>query len=203
MMENEKFFRPRLEKQLVKIRDMDLQHTAEVLGLQGRGASFVIDFFNRRIRFEKMTYTDEDNKPLTDAVQWVLSTYMIMCPEQRVETSHRLVSFREFDGAGILFSRFASNTSKIIETTFSGKAARLKERCVALGAVEVQSTGYDVTVRFRALSRIPILLNFNDAEEGLPAMASFLFHDNAQCYLDLECMTVLSTYLTGELIRQI
>ncbi len=202
-MENEKFFRPRLEKQLGETADLDLRHTSKVLGLQGRESALVIDFFNRRIRFEKMIFKDEDDQHLTDAVQWVLYTYLMMCPKRRVQTNHRLISFREFDGAGVLFSQFASNTSKIIETTFSGRAERLKERCLALGAAEVQSIGYDISFRFRALSRIPILLNFNDAEENLPAMASFLFHDNVRAYLDLECMTVLTTYLTGELIRQI
>lgn len=201
MTDDAKFFRPRLEEQIKKTADLDLRHVASILGLQKQDRSLLIDFFNRQIRYKNMGFADTENLPLTDAVAWVLSVYLLNCPAQKIKTNHRLVSFREFPGAGPLFSRFTANTAKIIETTFSGQAGLLLGKCLKLGAAEVHTAGYDISVRFRALQRVPILLNFNDVEEGMPASASFLFHDNAQDYLDLECMTVLTTYLTGQLIQ--
>jgi hypothetical protein len=35
----------------------------------------------------------------------------------------------------------------------------------------------------------------------LPANAAFLYHDNADTYLDLESLMVTCTYLTGQLIQ--
>ena len=66
----------------------------------------------------------------------------------------------------------------------------------------MENSSYDLSVRFQALSRIPIILNFNDTDDMMPANAVFLFHDNADRYLDLKSLGILCTYLTGLLINQ-
>jgi len=66
----------------------------------------------------------------------------------------------------------------------------------------MKNVSYDLSVRFKALSRIPIILNFNDKDDMMPANAGFLFQDNADKYLDLECLSIICTYLTGQLIQQ-
>jgi hypothetical protein len=112
-----------------------------------------------------------------------------------------MVTFREFSNAGPLFSRFSENTGQIISTSFSGQADKLKLRCQRLGATLIETASYDLNAAFKALNNVPIFLNFNDADDLMPANTVFLFHDEAESYLDLECLTIVCTYLTGLLIR--
>jgi hypothetical protein len=93
------------------------------------------------------------------------------------------------------------NTAKIIQTNFSNRSEALSRRCLKLGRTILTHQSYDVSVRFRALSKIPIILNFNDADELMPANAGFLYRDTAAAYLDLQCLTITCTYLTGLLIQ--
>jgi hypothetical protein len=111
------------------------------------------------------------------------------------------VTFREFSNAGPLFFRFSENTGKIISTTFSGHLEKLKSRCQSLGGIILGTASYDLSVQFQALNKVFIFLNFNDTDEFMPANAMFLFHDNAETFLDLESLTIICTYLTGLLIR--
>ncbi len=162
--------------------------------------SIKLDFFNRNISVSANGVDDVSGRPLTMAVKYLLCQYLPRCTEKAGESSNRLVSIREFSNAGPLYSSFAANTGKIIETTFSGDVERLKQRCISLGGIAVQNASYDLSIRFKALSRLPVILNFNDKDEFLPACAVFLFHENAITYLDLECLTIICTWLTGQLI---
>ncbi len=174
---------------------------ADILGVRTIGQSFAIDFFNRKILVSKQEVIDTEGSDLTSAVRVLLLKYLLLCPDHIHETTNKLVTFREFSNAGSLFSSFTTNTAKIIETTFSGNLAKLQQQCTRLGGTIVENASHDMSVRFRALHRIPIILNFNDREESLPANASFLYHDNADRYLDLESLMVTCTYLTGLLIH--
>jgi hypothetical protein len=174
---------------------------ADIIGVRLAGQSFVIDFFNRKILVSKQNVTDAKDRDLTPAVKVLALKYLLLCPDQHHETTNKLVTFREFSNAGPLFSSFTTNTAKIIETTFSGNLAKLKQQCTKLGGTVVETASHDLSVRFRALHRIPIILNFNGKEGMLPANASFLYHDNADTYLDLESLMVTCTYLTGLLIQ--
>jgi hypothetical protein len=161
----------------------------------------VIDFFNRKILVSKKDIMDAEGGELPPAVKVLALKYLLLCPDHVCETTHKLVTFREFSNAAPLFSSFTANTAKIIETTFSGNFTRLRQHCARLGGTLVETAAHDLSVRFRALHRIPIILNFNDEDETLPANASFLYHDNADNYLDLESLMVTCTYLTGLLLQ--
>lgn len=174
---------------------------AEILGARPTGQSFLLDFFNRKILISNQGVSDTEGRDLTPAVKVLLLKYLLMCPDRIDKTTNRLVTFREFSNAGPLFSSFTTNTAKIIESTFSNNLIKLKQQCDQLGGTLVETASHDISIRFRALHRIPIILNFNDMDETLPANASFLYHDNADSYLDLESLMVTCTYLTGLLIR--
>ncbi len=168
------------------------------------GQSIVIDFFNRKILISKQGVMDTQGLELTPAVKVLLLKYLLMCPDRidgTPETTNKLVTFREFSNAGPLFSSFTTNTAKIIETTFSGNLAKLEAQCTRIGGTLMATASHDLSIRFRALPRIPIIFNFNDKEDALPANASFLYHDNADTFLDLQSLMVTCTYLTGLLIR--
>lgn len=200
-MENSKIFDVTYNDYLSQLKDFDFSKKAGILGVQKQNQLFMFEFFNRRIAFDRNNFKDISGKELTFAVKVVLCKYLLMCPEKTIESSNKLVTFREFANAGPLFSRFTANTNKIIETTFSGRLETLKKRCKRLGGTRVETHSYDLSVRFRALPMIPVILNFNDTDELLPAKAGFLYHENAQNYLDLECLSITCTYLTGLLIQ--
>ncbi|MBW2654839.1 MAG: DUF3786 domain-containing protein [Deltaproteobacteria bacterium] len=200
-MEDTKIFDKTYNEYLSQLKDFDFLKKAGILGIQKRNKSFVFEFFNRQIVFNRNEFIDLAGEDLTFAVKVILCKYLLMCPEKIFESSNKLVTFREFANAGPLFSSFTSNTNKIIETTFSGKLETLKARCLELGGTVMKTKSYDLSIRFRALPRIPIIFNFNDRDELLPAKAGFLYHDNAEIYLDLECLTITGTYLTGLLIQ--
>ncbi len=196
-----KIFDETFHNYLTKVKKIDLSKKKKILGIQKREQSFVFDFFNRKIVFNGIDFTDPQGENVSFAVKVVLCKYILMCPEKVYESSDRLVTFREFSNAGPLFSMFTGNTNKIIETTFSGRLEALKAGCLKLGGKIMDRPSYDLSVIFQALYRIPIILNFNDRDEMLPAKSVLLYHDNAEKYLDLECLSITATYLTGCIIK--
>jgi len=202
-MDYSKIFDQKLNHDFSRVKKIDFFKNAEILGIRQNSRSLIFDFFNRQILFSKNGIDDVKGQPLTDAVKDVLCQYLLMCPDPIYESSNSLVTLREFSKSGPLFSSFTANTGKIIETTFSGNLEKLINRCLSLGGILMKDTSYDLSAKFRALSRIPIILNFNDKDDMMPASAVFLFQDNANKYLDLEGLSILCTYLTGQLIQHI
>jgi Domain of unknown function (DUF3786) len=183
------------------MKNIDFGKVSRILGLQHTGESFIFDFFNQTIQYSHNEFSDTTGKPLTDTVQNVFYQYLLTCPDSICKNSDKLVTLREFPDSGPLFSRFTANTNKIIETTFSGKLDDLKDQCCSLNGAIMENASYDLSVKFTALSKIPIILNFNDKDEMMPANAVFLFDGNANSYLDLKSLGALLTYLTGYLIQ--
>jgi len=198
-----KIFDQKLNHDFARVQKIDFFKNAAILGIRQKNGSLIFDFFNRQISFSQDGIYDIEGHPLTDAVKDVLCRYLLMCPDPICESSNKLVTLREFSDSGPLFSSFTANTGKIIETTFSGNLKKLTNRCLALGGIIMKNASYDLSVRFKALSRIPVILNFNDEDDMMPASAVFLFHDNADKYLDLECLSIICTYLTGQLIQEV
>ena len=202
-MNYSKIFDQKLKHDFSRVKEIDFFKSAENLGIRKNNGSLIFDFFDRQIVFSNEGIDDINGQPLTDAVKDILCRYLLMCPDPIFESSNRLVTLREFSDSGPLFSSFTANTGKIIGTTFSGSLENLINRCLTLDGIIMKNVSYDLSVRFKALSRIPIILNFNDQDDMMPANAGFLFQDNADKYLDLECLSILCTYLTGHLIQQV
>ncbi|MCP4672727.1 MAG: DUF3786 domain-containing protein [Desulfobacula sp.] len=200
-MENSKIFDLKYDESMFQVQAVDFSKIADILGGRCKNNSLTFDFFNRKIVVDKDGISAFDNAKITFAIKFLLCQYILLCPERLPEKSSKLVTFREFKNSGPLFSRFTSNTNKIIETSFSGNIEKLEKQCLKLGGIIMETANYDLCVRFKALHRIPIIMNFNDKDELMPAQAGFLYHGDAQEYLDLECLSITCTYLTGQLIN--
>ena len=200
MTPHSKFFDEACKASLTQLKDFDAKAGREILGLWERDGRIILPFFNRELVYDGRDFIDPAGEEVLPAVKLVLCRYM-MGPEKPLSASDKFMTFREFPNAGPLFSRFVGNTSKIIETAFSGRLKALEKRCRDLGGQILKTDSHDLCVRFEALPRIPILFSFNDAEDGMPAQAGFLFQDNAPAYLDLETLSIISTCLTGSLIQ--
>ncbi|NNF45334.1 MAG: DUF3786 domain-containing protein, partial [Desulfofustis sp.] len=138
---------------------------------------------------------------LNDAVRVILAKYVLTCPDQLPPLSGKWMTYREFRGAGPLVSYFTSNANKSIEQHFSGALMRLEQYCRALGAQIEDNDSYDLSVRLQALPRIPVVLNFNDADDMFPAACSILYRASAEQFLDMECLAMTGTLLAGLLLK--
>lgn len=141
-----------------------------------------------------------DGSAASEAVELLLGRYVLRFPAA-APPDGPCVTFRELEGAGPLSQRFADNTHKIITTTFGRSLDRLQKAALAVSGcrAELQS-GFDLSLRFEALVRVPLYLRFNAADDEFPAQASLLFHRSAAVYLDLQTLFIAATYLTGRLI---
>ncbi len=200
-MNNSKTFDQKYAEDLAKIKHINLADKARILGGRYEEDALYFDFFDRRLKVTKNGISDMKGSDPTAAVKLLLCRYILSCPEKLPEKSDKLVTFREFKDSGPLFSSFTTNTNRIIETSFSGHLKGLEIRCTKLGGIIMEMANYDLCVRFKALHRIPVILNFNDNEGGMPSKATYLYQEDAEKYLDLECLSITCTYLTGQLIH--
>jgi hypothetical protein len=142
-------------------------------------------------RFGADGIVGDDQEILTPAVQVMICKYILTCPLELPANDNTLMTYREFKDAGPLISYFTTNTNKTIETTFSGNLAGLKTRGQDIGGKLLASDIYDLSVQFFAFPRVPVLVNFNDRD------------DSAASFLDMECLAMTGTLLTGKLIAPV
>lgn len=192
-----------IDNSLKQISNLEMDSISKTLGLQKCSDGYRFDFFNRSILYDFNDFSDLSGEGILPAVKSIFCQYLLRGSKNQIKGSGRLVTFREFSGAGPLFSRFSENTNKTIEHSFSNKLALLEEKCGQLYGMPVDDTSYDLSLRFKALPRVPVIFQFNDADDILPANSAMLFHDDAENYLDLKSLAAIGTYLTGMLIQSV
>ncbi len=187
---------------LDQLSGIDLKERVKRLGGQISSNGVDLTLFGRKYYIDKTTiesYNGESSPSF--AVKVVLCKYLLMCPPESMVANDELVSFRDFKDSGPLHTYFTNNTNKIIEQSFAGDIEKLRRRCDHIGGKELEFSGYDLSFTFVALPKIPIILNFNDRDDMFSAKATVLFRSDAEKYLDMECLAITATYLTGLLIR--
>lgn len=194
-------FEQTYRRYLAEIGTRDYLARADLLGVETDGEALIIPLYDRTYSVSSTGISAHDGATLNDAVRVILAKYVLTCPDQLPPLSSKWMSYREFRDAGPLISYFTNNTNKSIEHHFSGATARLEQRCKSLGARIEENSSYDLSVRFQALPRIPVVLNFNDADDLFPAACSILYQASAEHYLDMECLAMTGTLLTGKLLQ--
>ena len=190
-----------LAEYLLKVRKLNFDEVIQILGIHENTQGYIFDFFGRSILYDRYDFFDSSGKTLSDAIKTLFCQYLLNSPSCFIKSSNRLVTFREFPGSGPLFSRFTENTNKTIQQTFSNRLELLEKECKRNYGVVEYNTSYDLSVKFKALPAIPIVLRFNDADDLFPATSACLFYDDASNYLDLKSLATITTYLTGLLIQ--
>jgi len=190
-------FKQTYEKYLNQIRQIDFLLKANVLGLEREKDSLVIPVYNTYYRFNSNGIVTEDDKELSVPLQVILCKYILTASMEPIASENRWQTYREFKDAAPLVSYFTTNTTLIIENTFAGKVQALKNRCEEVGGKAQETEVYDLSFRFHALPRIPVIVNFNDSDEMFPAACSLLFHLSAGNYLDMECLAMTGTLLAS------
>ncbi len=193
-------FEDTYKKYLKMLEHIDFPLIAQLLGCEVSHTSLNIPFYDRLFTVNPDGIKDLSGDTVTHAVRIVLCKYVLMCPQTLPEKSSKLATFREFKDAAPLTSHFVTNTNKTIEVAFSGNLQLLKERCLAAGGKKIESSTYDLSIRFFALPRIPVILNFNDTDDIFEANCSILYQASAEHFLDMESLSITGTYLTGRLV---
>lgn len=195
-----KVFDQTYKSYLKEISQFDYLQKADALGVEVDNDDLIIPLYNTLYRFNAKGIVDMEGGKLTPALQVMICKYILTCPVELPEINDKLVTYREFKDSGPLVFNFATNTNKTLESTFTGTVPRLKERAMAIGGKLADSDTYDLSVLFHAFPRIPVILNFNDEDDLFPAVCSILYRSSADLFLDMECLAMTGTLLTGKLI---
>ncbi len=200
-MKKSTVFEETYKKYLSRISDIDLLPRAVRLGAKPAGGAITIPYYEKPFRISTEGVFDETGKRANFAISVVLFQYVFHCPVE-IPFIGDWVTFREFKDSGPLGGYFASNTNKIIETTFAGNPEALQYACKKLGGRLLDDDpSWDLSVAFDMLPRIPIRLLFNDKDSEFPAQSSILFRQSAEFYIDMESLAIGSTYLAGMLTK--
>lgn len=195
-----KVFDETCRQYLEEIRQLDFLAKAGVLDLQTDAGKLIIPLYDKIFRLGVDGITRDDGKEISPAVQVMICKYVLTCPLELPEMDNALITYREFKDAGPLVSFFTNNTKKTLETAFSGNLAGLRKRGQEIGGRLIASDSYDLSLEFHAFPRIPVRLNFNDQDDLFSAGCSILYRSSAACFLDMECLAMTGTLLTGKLI---
>lgn len=181
--------------------EFDLRTRAGVLGGEADGDGLMIRFYGAGFRVGVSGVTDPDGREVNPAVAMVLQQYVLCCPDALPEAGP-WITYREFTGAGPLMGYFTANTNKILESAFADAPHALEQARLELGGVPAGLPGYDVSMDFRALPRVPVRFCFNGRDEEFPARSALLFRKSAEVFLDMKSMAIAGTWLAGNLITR-
>jgi len=199
-VERSKVFDETYRRYIEEIRQLDFLAKADSLGVSSENGALLLPLYDKMYRLSADGIVGEDGRELTPAVQVMICKYVLTCPPELPEINDKLVTYREFKDSGPLVSSFTTNTNKTLESTFSGNVPGLKDRALLIGGQEQESETYDISIEFHAFPRIPVILNFNDKDDLFPAVCSVLYRSSAALFLDMECLAMTGTLLTGKLI---
>jgi hypothetical protein len=191
-----------------KLAHVDFESIKDRLGAEMHSERLLIPFFNKNYYASKEGILDASGNRLDAsgsradyAVSVVLSQYVLRCPDQAYHDSE-WVSFKDFKKISHFtnVNYFSSDTEKAVEKHFSGRLGPLRKACEGLAGLPTpMETPYDLSMQFKALPRISLLLLFNDGDEEFPAKCTVLFQKHAEHYLDPESLAMTSAFLAKAL----
>ena len=204
MVESSEVFEKNYQEYRNRIATVDFESIMKTLGIFQSGEKMSLSFFNDKYFVSNDGIVDgSGNRP--DYMTFViLAKYILLCPEQSCH-DEEWVSFKDFKRASHFtnVNYFSSDTEKAVEKYFSGKLTDLKQACGHLNGSQYEmGTTYDLSIQFRALPRISLLLLFNDGDEDFPAKCTVLFQKHSEYYLDPESLAMTGASLARKLKQQ-
>lgn len=180
---------------LSRIAEIDLKFTADKLDLKMNGKEVIIPFFGKTYRVSPEGIADSAGKQPHLSVSVILCKYLLMCP--MIEPlGGDWMSFKDFKDAAPLIQAFFNTVTLPIAESFSVRLADLDQACREIGGYPPQEKyPYDLCMQFDALSKVPLLLLFNDKDEEFPAQCSVLFEKRVEKFLDMECLAMVGMLL--------
>lgn len=185
------------EEYLRQIASLDMAATGERLGLALDGEFLLVPFFGISHRVSAKAMVDAKNRRPIHSVCVILAKYLIMCPKEEPPGSE-WITYREFKDASPFVGGFQTHAEKSIAESFSGKLPQLAAAARVLAGETLETeVRADLSIRFQALPKVPMLMLFNDRDEDFPAQCTLLFERRAQHYLDMECLAMTGWVLAS------
>ena len=176
---------------LSRIAKLDFPFLADKLAIQLDGQHVIIPFFGKPYRISTKGITDPSNRLPHLSVSVILCKYLLMCP--MIEPLEgNWMSYKDFKDATPLIRAFYNTVTHPIAETFSGRPAELEKAGKSIGGyAPADELSYDLSMRFDALPKLPLLLLFNDKDDEFPAQCSVLFEQRTEKFLDMECLAMV------------
>lgn len=192
-------FTKNYQEYLQQISEIHVSSRCDLLGIEEKGGAVVIPFLGRPYRVSGQEIVDDRGARAHYEVCVVLCKYLLLCPKE-MPSGKEWVSYRDFRDSGPLTVYFRDSVERPISRTFQGRVGDLEAVCKQFGGQSKDmGLGYDLSVRFEALPRVPLLMVFNDADEDFQANCSILFERRAEKFLDTECLAIAGAYLSRQL----
>lgn len=184
---------------LLRLRGLDRDAVSAVLGLGQSGEAFIMPFLGAEYRVSHDGIQDDDGCPPPFAVSLVLCRLLLHCPGALAEPGSEWTAFRQFPGAAPLCAYFAERVEGALARAFARQPSALAAACRGLGGTPRPDLPHDQAWTLPLLPRLPALLTFNAAAEGLPSSAVLLFPRRAGHLLDMETLVVAAELLAQRL----
>jgi hypothetical protein len=190
---------------LDQLAELDLAERAERLGLtllngadsaQGdAGPEMAIPLFGRIYRVSPEGIRPPSGERPLHAEAVLLSRYILLAPRNPFR-QRDWMGFKDFRDAAPFAGAFSTQVERGLAGSFSGRTEELNRACTDLyGENPEMGLAYTLCRKFSALPGVPMVLLFNDKDEEFPAEARILFPDNADAFLDMECLAILGWLL--------
>lgn len=190
-MEKEHVYDQTYNDYLSRIAEIDLEFAADKLDLQMSGEAVMIPLFDKTYRVSPEGIADSSGKQPHLSVSVILCKYLLMCP-LIVPLGGNWMSFKDFKDAAPLIQSFFNNVTLPIADSFSARLADLESAAKNIGGYPpADDFPYDLSLQFDALSKVSLLLLFNDKDEEFPAQCSVLFEKRVEKLLDMECLAMV------------
>jgi len=188
---------------LSRIAGIDLKFAADKLDLQMSGENVILPFFGKTYRVSPAGIADSSGKQPHLSVSVILCKYILMCPKI-VPLGGNWMSFKDFIDAAPLIQAFFNTVTLPMADSFSTKLADLENAAKKIGGYPpADDFPYDLSLQFDALSKVPLLLLFNDKDEEFPAQCSVLFEKRVEKLLDMECLAMVGMLFCEYLKREL
>ena len=195
MTTKETVFERTYEDYLAQVSGIDFNSVKQKLGVEVERNEVMIPLFGKPHKVSENGITDPSGKQPTLDICVILCKYLLLCPDV-FPKEKEWVSFRGLKDSGPLTKYFANDVERAISTYFTGRLGEMEEASKILGgytpAIEVT---YDLSMQFDALSQVPVIMLYNDADDEFPAKCSVLFERRAENYLDAECLAMVGRLL--------
>lgn len=194
-MEKEHVFEQTYQDYLSRIAAIDLKFAADKLDLQMRGEAVMVPFFGETYRVSARGIADPAGRQPHLSVSVILCKYLLMCP-MIVPLGGNWVSFKDFKDAAPLIQAFSNTVTVPLAETFATRLPDLADAAQKIGGYRpADDFPYDLSLQFDALSKVSLLLLFNDKDEEFPAQCSVLFEKRVEKLLDMECLAMVGMIL--------
>lgn len=185
---------------LEQIGRLDLKSIEGKLGIEVDETEAIIPLLGRSYKISKEDIIGPSGDRPSFEVCVILCKYLLLCPDSPPQ-DRRWMSYRDLKDSGPLTNYFENDVEKAISERYAGQKDLLKRICDKLGGFppEMEGLSYDISMQFRLLPMVPLLMLYNDPDEEFPSKCSVLFERRAEHYLDAECLAIAGRLLFDSL----